>query len=81
MMTCGTDMGPCGLIDDIGLHSVAAIEKVYHEASADPSDLPPDFLIRMVEDGELGGASGSGFYSHPDPSYRKQGFLDGDDQA
>ena len=79
MMTFGTEMGPCGLMDDIGLHSVVAVEKVYHEASGDPADPPPDFLVRMVEAGELGVASGSGFYNSPEPAYRKSGFLDGED--
>ena len=81
MLIFGTPMGPCGLMDEVGLHSVLAIEKVYHQESADPSDLPPDFLIKMVEAGELGAASGSGFYTHPDPEYRKPGFLEEADES
>ena len=76
MLTFGTAMGPCGIMDDIGLHSVLAVERIYAEDSGDPDDAPPPFLRDMVERGELGVPSGRGFYSHPEPAYRRPGFLE-----
>ncbi len=78
MLSFGVEQGPCGLMDDIGLHSILAIEKVYHEDSGEPSDRPPDFLVGMVERGEVGVPSGQGFYTYPDPEYRQPGFLERD---
>lgn len=75
MLTFGTDIGPCGIMDEIGLHTVLGIEKVYQQASGDPWDAPPAFLEAMVREGKLGVASGEGFYRHPDPAYRQPGFL------
>jgi 3-hydroxybutyryl-CoA dehydrogenase len=79
MLIFGTAMGPCGLMDEVGLHSVLAIERIYHAASGEPRDRPPEFLERMVAEGRLGVASGEGFYRHPDPAYRRPGFLEGGD--
>jgi 3-hydroxyacyl-CoA dehydrogenase len=78
MLTFGTAMGSCGIMDEIGLHSVLAIERVYHAASGAARDRPPAFLERMVAAGRLGVVAGEGFYRHPDPAYRRAGFLDGD---
>lgn len=79
MLTFGTEMGPCGIMDEIGLHTVLGIEKVYHQDSGDPRDRPPAFLEAMVKAGKLGVASGQGFYTHPDPAYRRPDFLAGED--
>lgn len=76
MLAFGTPFGPCGLMDEVGLGSVLAIEKVYFADSGDESDRPPPFLEEMVARGELGAQSGRGFYEHPDPAYRRPGFLD-----
>ncbi|MCC6468443.1 MAG: 3-hydroxyacyl-CoA dehydrogenase family protein [Alphaproteobacteria bacterium] len=76
MLCFGTKMGPCGLMDDIGLHTILSVERIYYEASGDPRDRPPEFLEAMVKAGKLGVASGQGFYTHPDPAYRKPGFLE-----
>lgn len=76
MLAFGTPFGPCGLMDEVGLGSVLAIEKVYFADSGDESDRPPAFLEEMVARGELGAQSGRGFYEHPDPAYRRPGFLD-----
>jgi 3-hydroxybutyryl-CoA dehydrogenase len=75
MLTFGTECGPCGMMDDIGLHSIVAVEKVYHEDSGDAGDAPPGFLLEMVERGELGVGSGKGFYEYPDPLYKQKDFL------
>ncbi|HEV2362917.1 MAG TPA: 3-hydroxyacyl-CoA dehydrogenase family protein [Caulobacteraceae bacterium] len=81
MLAFGTDIGPCGWMDDIGLHSILAVERVYFELSGQESDRPPKFLVDMVERGELGAISGRGFYQHPGAAYHQPGFLEAEDQA
>lgn len=79
MLTFGTPYGPCGLMDEIGLHSVLNVERAYHDASLDDADRPPQFLIDMVARHDWGEITGRGFYDHPNPRYRQPGFLDAED--
>ena len=79
MLDWGTALGPCGLMDAVGLDVVRDIENVYYEASGDPSDKPPDFLNRMVERGDLGVKSGRGFYTYPSPAFEREGWLTASD--
>ena len=81
MLAFGTAIGPCGIMDEIGLHSVLAVERSYFEATGKASDCPPETLTARVARGELGVASGRGFYQYPDTAYRRPDFLDGDDTA
>jgi 3-hydroxybutyryl-CoA dehydrogenase len=74
----GTSMGPCGLMDMVGLDVIRDIEMVYYQASGDPSDLPPPLLHKMIERGHLGVKSGKGFYTYPDPAYKRPGWLRGE---
>jgi 3-hydroxybutyryl-CoA dehydrogenase len=76
MLAFGTDFGPCGLMDQVGMHSIRKIELAYFHASGDPTDRPPEFLDRMITENELGESTGKGFYSYPDPEYRHADFLD-----
>ena len=79
MLDWGTPLGPCGLMDIVGLDVVRDIENVYYEASGDPSDRPPGFLDRMIERGELGVKSGKGFYTYPSPAFEREGWLTASD--
>lgn len=76
MLDWGTNVGPCGLMDHIGLDVVRDIELIYYDESGDESDLPPALLDRMLAAGKLGTKSGEGFYHYPNPSYEQPGFLD-----
>jgi 3-hydroxybutyryl-CoA dehydrogenase len=78
MSLYGTNAGPFGLMDRVGLDVVRDIEMVYYEESGDPRDLPPKVLLERIERGELGVKSGKGFYSYPNPAYLSQGWLHGD---
>lgn len=78
MLDWGTQIGPCGLMDEVGLDVVRDIEMVYYQASGDPSDAPPPLLLRMMEEGKLGVKSGQGFYTYPDPAYKRPGWLKGE---
>lgn len=73
----GVSLGPCALMDAIGLDVVRDIEQSYADATGDPSDRPPAFLERMVAEGRVGVKCGEGFYRYPDPEFAKADFLTG----
>src|SRR6185436_15761378 len=75
MLDWHVPLGPCALMDRIGLDVVRDIELVYYEATGDPTDRPPRFLEAMVAAGKLGEKTGEGFYKYPDPAYARDGFL------
>ncbi len=75
MLTFGTPYGPFGLMDQVGLATILKIEDTYFKASGDESDRPPKMLAAMVERGDLGVASGKGFYTYPDPAYERPEWL------
>ncbi len=75
MLEWGASIGPCGLMDRIGLDVVRDIELVYYGASQDPTDRPPPLLEAMVSKGELGEKAGRGFYTYPNPAYLRPGWL------
>lgn len=64
----GQRMGPCQLMDSVGLDVVLAIEE--HYASARPAlpEAPRKLLRAMVADGRLGHKSGRGFYDYSGPN-------------
>lgn len=74
----GMDIGPCGIMDAVGLDVVADIEQAYADHAGDPGGAPPPFLRRMVAEGRLGVKSGEGFYRYPGPAFARPGFLDGE---
>jgi len=73
----GSSFGPFGMMDTVGLDTVADIERSYVAVAEDPTDRVSPNLLRMVEAGTLGEKSGQGFYAHPDPAYRRPGFMTG----
>jgi len=78
MLDWNVPIGPCGLMDEIGLDVIRDIETNYFNASGDPSDQPPQFLLDLIAGGRLGVKSGEGFYTYPNPAYKRPGFLKGD---
>ncbi len=71
----GMSMGPFGLMDGIGLDVVHDIEMVYYNESRDRRDRPPKALKAMIDRGNLGLKTGKGFYTYPDPEFRRPDFL------
>jgi 3-hydroxybutyryl-CoA dehydrogenase len=67
-------IGPFAMMDRVGLDVVLDIERHYAEQSGDPNDEPPRFLAEMVERGELGRKTGSGFYRYPSPPWERPGW-------
>jgi len=75
MLDWHVPIGPCGLMDQIGLDVIRDIEMIYFDFSGDPSDKPPKLLDDMIAAGKLGVKSGEGFYQYPDPAYQKPGWM------
>lgn len=65
-MTLGAShpMGPLALADYIGLDVVLAMARTLHAELRDPRFDPPALLVSLVEKGDLGRKSGSGFYRY-----------------
>jgi len=77
----GTETGPFGMMDRVGLDVVRDIEMVYYGESGDERDRPPRVLLEKIERGELGVKTGKGFYSYPDPAFRDSSWLRKKDAA
>jgi 3-hydroxybutyryl-CoA dehydrogenase len=60
----GSEPGPFQRMDRVGLDVVLDIERHYAAESGLDRDAPPQFLIDMVERGELGVKTGKGFYDY-----------------
>ena len=75
MLEWETSMGPCGLMDVVGLDTVRDVEMSYYHQTGDKSDIPPAFLDEMITAGKLGCKSGQGFYSYPDPDFEHPDWL------
>jgi 3-hydroxybutyryl-CoA dehydrogenase len=77
MIFTGMKQGPFGLMDNVGLDVVHAIEMLYYNESKDPKDHPPEPLTAMIEKKELGVKTGKGFYCYPNPEYGRSDFFEG----
>ncbi len=70
----GIDYGPFGAMDAIGLNVIADIEDTYIAVSQNPTDQPSKTLHALVDSGNLGVKTGSGFYDYPEPAFRVPGW-------
>ena len=60
----GWPMGPCALIDLIGVDVHVHASGALHAKLGEPRMAPPERLVQMQQDGRLGRKSGGGFYSY-----------------
>jgi 3-hydroxybutyryl-CoA dehydrogenase len=60
----GWPMGPCALIDLIGVDVHVHASQALREKLGEPRMAPPERLVRMQEQGRLGRKSGAGFYEY-----------------
>jgi 3-hydroxybutyryl-CoA dehydrogenase len=60
----GYKMGPCELLDLIGLDTQVRLCEAFHPVTNDPRHAAPPLLRRMVAAGHLGRKSGQGFYRY-----------------
>jgi 3-hydroxybutyryl-CoA dehydrogenase len=60
----GWPMGPCALIDLIGVDVHVHASDALHGKLGEPRMAPPDRLVQMQQEGNLGRKSGEGFYRY-----------------
>lgn len=60
----GYKMGPCELLDLIGLDTQLRLCEAFYPVTLDPRAAAPPLLRRMVAAGQLGRKTGRGFYSY-----------------
>jgi 3-hydroxybutyryl-CoA dehydrogenase len=77
MITLQAGMGPCGMMDRMGLGVVYHVAKLIGENSPDTEALDYAAYLdeHFIQKGLLGVASGEGFYSYPNPAFEQPGFL------
>ncbi len=77
MITSGTKMGPCAIMDMVGLETVYNIEKLWAEKLNDKLGLARAeyFKKKFIDHNKLGMKTGEGFYSYPNPKYKNSDFL------
>ena len=62
----GWPMGPCELVDLVGIDIHVHASEALYEALREPRMAPPPRLVRMAQAGLLGRKSGRGFFSYGD---------------
>jgi len=77
MITMRSSMGPCGMMDRMGLGVVYHVAKLIGESTPNAQALESARYLDegFIQKGRLGVASGQGFYSYPNPSYAQPGFI------
>jgi 3-hydroxybutyryl-CoA dehydrogenase len=60
----GWPMGPCALIDLIGVDVHVQASEALHGKLGEPRMAPPERLVQMQQEGKLGRKSGEGFYRY-----------------
>jgi 3-hydroxybutyryl-CoA dehydrogenase len=60
----GWPMGPCALVDLIGIDVHVHASEALHAKLGEDRMAPPERLVRMQSEGNLGRKSGQGFYSY-----------------
>ena len=60
----GWPMGPCALIDLIGVDVHVHASQALHDKLGEARTAPPERLVRMQDEGRLGRKSGRGFYEY-----------------
>ncbi|MFB0939285.1 MAG: 3-hydroxyacyl-CoA dehydrogenase [Candidatus Azotimanducaceae bacterium] len=77
MITSGTKMGPCAIMDMIGLETVYNVEKLWSDRTGDKAGKArvAYYKKHFIDDKKLGMKTGEGFYKYPKPAYRNPKFL------
>ncbi len=60
----GWPMGPCALVDLVGIDVHVHASEALHAQLGEPRMAPPERLVAMQREGKLGRKSGQGFYSY-----------------
>jgi len=77
MITSGTKMGPCAIMDMVGLETIYNIEKLWSDRTGDRErKARVDYYKKhFVDTNKLGMKTREGFYTYPNPKYKDPDFL------
>jgi 3-hydroxybutyryl-CoA dehydrogenase len=77
MVATGAPLGPFGILDVVGITTAYNINKMAADKTQDPVKLKIVETLKseFIDKGRLGVATGKGFYTYPNPSYRNEDFL------
>jgi 3-hydroxybutyryl-CoA dehydrogenase len=77
MITLQTGIGPCGMMDRMGLGVVHHVAQLLDEAaSKDHAGAYARYIEeQFLRQGHLGVTTGQGFYRYPDPAFTQPGFI------
>ena len=77
MLGTGAPVGPCGIYDVVGLNTVYNINKIKADKQGDELSKKTLEYIKnnFIDKGKLGVTTGQGFYTYPDPAYKRTDFL------
>jgi 3-hydroxybutyryl-CoA dehydrogenase len=69
--------GPFGIMDRIGLETIYNVTSHWAEVKRDEQLRRNAAYVktRFLDRGRLGVKTGEGFYTYPEPAFRKPGFL------
>jgi 3-hydroxybutyryl-CoA dehydrogenase len=78
IMNRGCAMGPCGIIDVVGMKTCFDILSYWGAENGDEQMLTNAEYIKQhfIDKGHMGLLSGQGYYSYPEPAYQSADFLD-----
>lgn len=73
----GATLGPCAILDLVGLNTVYNIHKNGAERTKNPMELKKMNYLKehFIDKGKLGKVSGQGFYSYPNPAFEQPDFY------
>ena len=77
MITLQTGIGPCGMMDRMGLGVVYHVNRLIGETTSDTQALESAGYLdeQFIQHGRLGVATGQGFYTYPNPAFAQPGFV------
>jgi len=77
MIATGAPMGPFGILDVVGITTAYNINMMQAQATKDPLKIKTVayFKTNFIDKNKLGVATGEGFYTYPNPAYKKEDFL------
>ena len=77
MITSGTKMGPCAIMDMVGLETIYNIEKLWSERTGDEDRIArvAYYKKNFIDKGKLGMKTKEGLYTYPKPKYKDTDFL------
>ncbi|WP_437397674.1 3-hydroxyacyl-CoA dehydrogenase [Flagellimonas lutimaris] len=77
MKATGAPVGPCAILDVVGITTAYNINKMAAEKTQDANKIK---VVKYLEENfinknKLGVATGAGFYTYPNPAFQKEDFL------